>query len=214
VETDQGQVVCRRRRSAVRGLSSLGPDQHRVEAGDEEEEADPETGYWMPTTLVIGAEPESSGPDTSLRVFFGCGSGSRPSIRVSGYRAKPRADEEGSRPRQTGSRASARRRSGFGVFEEVELVGVDLVAQPPAENRSRRCPGRCRRGRFESDSGRRQRGPGNRFAHPPPPFPVRGSIESSTSAGLWWPGANTRLLLFDPFAEGAFADPPDRCRNM
>ena len=139
MEADQRQVVAGVE-DLRRGLQQLGPDQHRVEAADEEEEADPEQ-VLDPDHLVVGAEPEVAA-DPALLVFEdGALAAEHPAQRVAG---EPEADQEADHREQVAEHQ--RDVVLVRVVDEFEAFGVDLVAEPPAEVEADDQRGRCPRG--------------------------------------------------------------------
>ena len=94
VQADERQVVAGIE-ELRRGTQQLGPDQHRVEAADEEEEADPEQ-VLDPDDLVVGAEPEVAADAARPRSRRRC-AGDRPSCSAGSGRSRGRS---GNRSRQ------------------------------------------------------------------------------------------------------------------
>ena len=110
-----------------RGTQQLGPNQHRVEAGDEKEEADPEQ-VLDPDDLVVGAEPEVAADAARLVLEDGSLATDHPAQRVAG-------EAEADQKTDHGKQVSEHQRDVVlvRVSEVVEAFGVDLMAQPPAE---------------------------------------------------------------------------------
>ena len=127
VQADDRQVVAGAE-ELRRGAQQLGPDQHRVQPADEEEDADPDQVLHA-DHLVVGAEAEVARRSRPPRSRGARARG--PASCVSGYLAKP------SPTRNPITKNEVAEHQGDVVLvrvgEVLEALRVDLVAQPPAE---------------------------------------------------------------------------------
>ena len=126
MQADDRQVVAGAEQLG-RGAQELGPDQHRVQPADEEEDADPDQVLHA-DHLVVGAEAEVA-PDAALLVLPVRGlAAEHPRQRVPG---EPEPDQEPDHEEQVAEHQRdvvlAR------VGEVLDALRVDLVAEPPAE---------------------------------------------------------------------------------
>jgi hypothetical protein len=126
VKADQGQVVARPEELG-RGPQQLGPDQHRVHPGDEEEESDPNQ-VLDSDDLVIGAEGEVAADSPLLLFGLSRGAAEHPRERVA-EEAEPDHEPDHREQVTEQQRDVVLVRIG----EVFEAFGMDLVAQPPAE---------------------------------------------------------------------------------
>ena len=128
MQPDQGQVLPGG--DHVRGRAKqLEPDQHRVDAGEEDEEPDPDQ-VLQPDDLVVGAEPEVARPGAVILVLVGDRG------RPAGHAGQGVVEEaEPAEQADQGEDVGEKERDVVLVClaEVVDALGVDLVAEPPAQ---------------------------------------------------------------------------------
>ena len=128
MKADEGQVLARREDVRLRP-QELEADQHRVDTAEEDEEADPDQ-VLEPDHLVVGAEADVPRPAARVLALV-------PERGRTAGHPRERIVEEAEPAEEADHAEEVGEEQGHVVLARVpevaEALGVDLVAEPPAQ---------------------------------------------------------------------------------